>query len=290
MRTYASISPMFWTRGSGKRLRGDTAAQVVALYLMTSPATSMVGIFHLALPTLCHETGLTLQGARKGLQRVSEEGIAHYDEAEELVFVPALAKHQVGETLTAKDKKVRGVIRALEPFKSHRFYSLFVERYASAFSLPESEITRPSEAPSESLPRDYVPVPVLSCPDPESGVVLAAKPDAEQQLEANVADVFEFWKTDTGHSDSKLTAEKRKHLRARLKDFSVEQLKQVVRNRHLSPHYMGQNDSGTVYDGIDNLFRNTERVEKLLALSRKNGSAQDGANVYMLDAEGRLVS
>lgn len=84
-----------------------------------------------------------------------------------------------------------------------------------------------------------------------------------------VREVFEFWQADTGHKAAKLTDEKRKHIGARLKDFTVEQLKQVVRNRRLSPHYMGQNETKTVYDGIDNLFRNTDRVEKLLALGAK---------------------
>lgn len=160
MRTYASISPLFWTRGSGKRLRGDASAQVVALYLMTSPSTSMVGIFHMALPTLCHETGLSAEEATKGLRRCSEEQIAFWDEAEELVFVPALAKHQIGENLKPKDHKVKGVARALAPFKGHKFYDLFMDRYADAYSI-SSDV---EQAPPEPLPRDDVPV--LSCPAP----------------------------------------------------------------------------------------------------------------------------
>ncbi len=151
MRAYGSVSPMFWTRGSGKRLRGDKAAQLVALYLMTSPHTTMVGIFHLSLPSLCHETGLTLEEARKGLERCYEEQLAFWDEVEELVFVPALAHHQLGETLKKTDHKVKGVVRALAPYKGHRFYDLFLERYADSYSL--------DEAASKSLPRDDVPDP-----------------------------------------------------------------------------------------------------------------------------------
>lgn len=156
MRAYGSVSPMFWTRGSGKRLRGDYAAQIVALYLMTSPHTTMVGIFHLSLPTLCHETGLSTEEASKGLARCSKEMFAFWDEAEELVFVPALAHHQLGERLNKKDHKVKGVLRALAPFKGHRFFDLFLERYADLYSL--------SEGASKSLRRDDVPV-----PDPDHG-------------------------------------------------------------------------------------------------------------------------
>lgn len=172
MRAYASLSPMFWTRGSGKRLRGQKEAQLVALYLMSSPATSMVGIFHLALPTLCHETGLSLEEASKGLARCSEEGLVFWDEDEELVFVPALAKHQMGDKLDPKDHKVKGVVRALAPFKGHRFFGMFMDRYADPYSLP----IEADEGASESRPRDDVPDPdpapvpgLVQVPDPGSG-------------------------------------------------------------------------------------------------------------------------
>jgi len=174
MRSYASIAPTFWTRGSGKRLRGDLEAQVVALYLMSSPATTMVGIFHLALPTLCHETGLPLEGALKGLARCSEEGLAYYDEEEELVWVPALAQHQLGDHLgqgkSGKlDHRVTGVKRALAAYKGHRFYDLFLERYGDAYSLfdgAERELRKPLDRGSRARARVPAPAPVL-IPDPE---------------------------------------------------------------------------------------------------------------------------
>lgn len=154
MRAYAMISPLFWTRGSGKKLRGHKEAQIVAFHLMTSPSVTMVGIYHLSLPTLCHETGLTTEEALKGLAKCAEPGIdfAFYDEDEELVFVPALAKHQIGEKLKVKDHKIKGVLRALSPFKEHRFSALFLQRYSKVYHLGE-------EGASKSLGRDDVPDP-----------------------------------------------------------------------------------------------------------------------------------
>lgn len=169
MRTYASLAPTFWTRGSGKRIRGDAEAQIVALYLMSSPATNMVGIFNMDLPTLCHQTGLTLEGARKGLARCSEEQIAFWDEEEELVWVPALARYQIGESLRLgkggkPDHRVRGVERALAPFKGHRFYDLFIERYGLAYLLNPEE----SEGAPKGLQSPYVPDPdLVPVPDPD---------------------------------------------------------------------------------------------------------------------------
>jgi hypothetical protein len=155
MRNYAMISPLFWTKGSGKKLRGHKEAQIVAFHLMTSPAVTMIGIYHLSLPMICHETGLTPEEALKGLTKCAEPGIdfAYWDEDEELVFVPALARHQIGAALKAKDHKVKGVLRALAPFKEHRFYQLFLERYSDVYHLGE-------EGASKSLGRDDVPSPV----------------------------------------------------------------------------------------------------------------------------------
>ena len=47
MRDYGKVSPHFWLRGSGKKLRGDSEAQVVALYLATSPSANITGLYHI---------------------------------------------------------------------------------------------------------------------------------------------------------------------------------------------------------------------------------------------------
>ena len=46
MRDYGKVSPGFWIGETGKALRGDMEAQIVALYLMTSPHATMTGVYH----------------------------------------------------------------------------------------------------------------------------------------------------------------------------------------------------------------------------------------------------
>jgi hypothetical protein len=184
VRDHATIAATFWTRGTGKLLRGHPEAQVVALYVMSCPASSMVGIFHVALPTLCHETGLTIEGARKGLRRCFDVGFCEYDEGEELVWVPNLARFQVGDTLKVADRRRLGIIRGLKPFTRHSFYPKFMALYAERYGLNESDLppagaqesapetkplTSPFEGASESLRRDYDPDPdPLPVPAPVS--------------------------------------------------------------------------------------------------------------------------
>lgn len=155
MRSYGTVAATFWTRGSGKLLRGDPEAQVVALYLMTGPASSMTGIYHLALPTLAHETGCPIEGACKALRRVCGVEIATYDEADELVWVPKLAFYQIGPSLAANDKRVRGVINAISQYAGHRFYWEFVREYGEKYNLgiraPSKGHRRPSEGTCKPL-------------------------------------------------------------------------------------------------------------------------------------------
>ena len=87
MRDYAKIRPVFWTRGTGKKLRGDPEAQVVALYLMSAPLSHMTGLaprriaYIRKFPThAVSESGL-LAGSRDedpslpGVQRVNPEDV-----------------------------------------------------------------------------------------------------------------------------------------------------------------------------------------------------------------------
>jgi hypothetical protein len=68
MRDFGKVNPQFWIGSTGKRLRGNPEAQLVALYLMTCPHANMIGVFHCPILYISHETGLPLEGASKGLR------------------------------------------------------------------------------------------------------------------------------------------------------------------------------------------------------------------------------
>jgi hypothetical protein len=159
MREFGKLEPTFWTRGSGKALRGHPEAQIVAAYLFSCGSSNLIGIYYLPIPTLAHETGLGIEGASKALRRVCEEGIAAYDEESELVWVPGLAKRSVGSELKPADKRVKGIERELEQAGEHPFVRLFLERYATPFSLsfalhihPSKGMTERPATPSKPLP------------------------------------------------------------------------------------------------------------------------------------------
>lgn len=148
MRDYARVLPQFWRGETGKSLRHDPEAQVLALYLMTCPSSTMTGLYYLPIPTIAHETGLTIDGAEGALQRLSDAGFAHYDDEEEVVWVPEMARCQIDDTLPARDNRIKGVLRELEQYRGSRFYAAFIERYAEDFHLP---LRRGFKGPSKAL-------------------------------------------------------------------------------------------------------------------------------------------
>lgn len=80
MRDFAKVAPSFWIGDTGRMLRKLGAeVQVAAFYLITAPGANMTGIYYLPMPTFCHETGPSPEGASKALRSLSEGGFAHYD-------------------------------------------------------------------------------------------------------------------------------------------------------------------------------------------------------------------
>lgn len=147
MRDYGTVASQFWVRGTGKELRGDMEAQIVALYLMTSPHANMIGVFHLPVMYLAHETGLTLEAAKSALDRLAAKDFCTYEEESEWIFVHRFAANQIGEELKEGDKRIKGVLNELSKVPAGACLRAFTFRYAAPFHLGES----PSEAPSEPL-------------------------------------------------------------------------------------------------------------------------------------------
>ncbi len=146
MRTYGSIAPTFWTRGSGKKLRGKPFAQVLALYFMTGSATNMIGLYYMPRTTILHDTGIPEAELAPALAEVAAVGIAHYDPENELVYLPEGARYQIGEVLKPKDTKRKPIISALKLYGNHPFVLQWVNRYYDAYSLSLDGIPRPEKS------------------------------------------------------------------------------------------------------------------------------------------------
>lgn len=157
MREYSKVGPKFWIGSTGKKLRAAGAeAQVVALYLMSSPHANMLGLYYIPQMFIAHETGLGLEGATKGLLSAIEAGFCEYDAASEMVWVIEMAKYQVGEALKEKDLRIKGVQNEYDSLPNNPYLSRFYDQYAASFCMTSKRGAVPpedqfSQAPSKPL-------------------------------------------------------------------------------------------------------------------------------------------
>jgi hypothetical protein len=149
MRDYGKVSPQFWVGRTGKALRGDMEAQLVALYLMTSPHANMIGVYYCPIEYVAKETGIPLEGASKALRRLIDADFCTYEADSEWIFVHKFAENQIGEELKATDKRVQGVVNELAKIPKDQCWQSFRAMYAVPFNLPP--LASPSEAPSKPL-------------------------------------------------------------------------------------------------------------------------------------------
>ncbi|MBV8247437.1 MAG: hypothetical protein JO200_03210 [Comamonas sp.] len=138
MRDYAKVAPKMWHGKTMKALRKHPEGLVVAMYLMTSPSSNMLGLFAQPVLYMAHETGLGEEGARKGLQYCIEAGYCSYDEESEFVWVHEMASYQVAPELKATDLRCKGIQKDYESLPDNPFLLEFFERYATAFHLTKA--------------------------------------------------------------------------------------------------------------------------------------------------------
>jgi hypothetical protein len=145
MRDYGKISPQFWIGKTGKSLRGNPEAQILAIYLMTSPHAEMTGVFYCPVDYMAKETGLGMEGATKGLQTLVEAHFCTYDDDSELVFVHEMAKYQIAEELKPSDNRVAGLQKTFASMADGVIKDAFFAKYKDAYLLAGK--ASPSKAP-----------------------------------------------------------------------------------------------------------------------------------------------
>jgi hypothetical protein len=147
MREYARVSPTFWTGATGRALRErGTEGALMALYLISSPLSNMLGLYYQPLLYAAEETGLGIEGASKGLLDCIEVGFCKYDEASKTVWVIEMAAWQIAEELKELDKRCAGIQKEYSALPDNPFLGEWFDRYGDPFHLTKR---RGIEAPSK---------------------------------------------------------------------------------------------------------------------------------------------
>jgi hypothetical protein len=296
VRDYARVAPAFWTKGSGKGLRGNPDAQLVGLYLVTCPSSNMIGLYYLPLATAAHETGLKPETLRKALRSIQTAGFAYYDEVSEYVWVPNAATYQIGEFLAPGDKRQKGVLRELQPFASHPFAQRFFDKYAGPYGLsrplwlgeiPETE-HKPLACQDQEQAQAHAQEQAQeqeqdqearkgSSAGTQTALVLVASEAAKRSAPplASVHEVFVHWvKHWRLHHpkgpEPRLDDKRAGYIRDRLREgFDVETLKLAVEGVWRDRWHLGENDRNEPYTDVRHALKDAAKVERLAELAQK---------------------
>jgi hypothetical protein len=91
---------------------------------------------------------------------------------------------------------------------------------------------------------------------------------------ADMWHVFNRWVEIWGKKlpATKFTPKRKRVVRDRLKRYPLADLVDAVEGAHLSPHHLGRNDSGEVYDELELHLRSDEHLEKHRDRKRRGGN------------------
>lgn len=84
--------------------------------------------------------------------------------------------------------------------------------------------------------------------------------------------IFDYWLQVMGKNPNqvKYSNERKQKIKARLRDYSVADIKSAINGCKKSPHHMGQNDSGAKYNDIELICRNSTKLESFIDLNKSN--------------------
>ncbi len=80
--------------------------------------------------------------------------------------------------------------------------------------------------------------------------------------------VFDYWKVQLKHPNAKFDSKRKSKIAVALKQYTVDDLCLAIDGCSKSPFHLGQNDRHTRYDGIAQIFRDADQIEKFIALAQ----------------------
>lgn len=99
--------------------------------------------------------------------------------------------------------------------------------------------------------------------------------------EAQILQVFRHWQNVHKKHQHRLTPTRKKLIYQRLLDgYTVENLVMAIDGCKISPYHQGQNDRNTIYDDLELILRNGDKLEKFMSYA-ENAQRQTEKNAEM---------
>lgn len=106
--------------------------------------------------------------------------------------------------------------------------------------------------------------------------VQEAKADNNKRAQENLfQDVFDYWRNVMNHPRAKLDQKRKSKIQAAFRlGFTIEQLKEAIDGCKNTAFNMGENTQRQIYDGIDLIFRDAEKIERFMGNAKKVSGEQ----------------
>jgi len=152
MRDYSKIQPKFWDSEIVAAMEiNNIDAAYVALYLMTSPASTMLGLFRCSAVQIADDSHLSVDRVELALSALERTGFLERDTRRKLVYVKKMAAVQIEKSLKSSDNRVIAIKKELDSLPDCELKHSFISDYNGAFSLGFSLDIEQLEAPSKPL-------------------------------------------------------------------------------------------------------------------------------------------
>lgn len=147
MRDYGKVHTSFWASPTLQEL--DSDSKLLALYLLTSPHTTMTGAFRLPDAYVCEDLGWETKRFRNSCETLSQAGFIKYDSASKWIWVINFTRFNKPENPNVRKAAVRMAesIPVAIPFRSSVIDSLS-EKEGSSERVSEPLRNTPSPSPS----------------------------------------------------------------------------------------------------------------------------------------------
>jgi hypothetical protein len=249
MRDYGKVHTSFW---SSATIRGMTEdGRMLALYLMTSPHTTITGTFRLPDGYVCEDMGWTSQRVSKGFTELFAKGFGNRCETTKWVWIRKHLEWNPPENPNQRKAAVK-LIHSIP--EECAWKTDFIGVCVTLLDVDPEDFENPCETVTEPF--------LNQNQDKEQEQEQEQKQNGHQTVVPTDVDVvFNHWRQVHSHPRSQLDEKRRKVIRVALKSYSPEQLCLAIAGYKNSPFHMGKNDRSAVFDDIGLLLRDAEHVD-----------------------------
>lgn len=266
MRDYGKVMTTFWTSSDMQELSNN--GRMLALYLLTSPHTNLLGCFHLPTGYVSEDLKWSVETVSEGFQELERNGFATHDAGSKWVVIHAFLKWNIIENPNQG-------IAAGRLFEQVPTRSTVKPLLAKALRQYSKHFPKPVLDEFETLTGTVPPTVPKPGTVAGTGAVAGTEQDQENSLVGQpppdpVPEIFAYWQKVMASPKSALDAKRKTLITNALKNYSPVDICKAIRGCSKSPHNMGKNDRNTKYNGLNLILRDAEHIDYFINLDSAN--------------------